>query len=257
MIQWIRFRCVILGMGFVLLFMSGCGKDDFKFENTKSEEQFIHAKQVFDKRDYYKAKMLFTVIVLNNPGSAIIEQGQYYLAECHFYLKEYLLAVSEYEKLIRSLPKSTFVDDSQYKTGLCYEKLSPGYGLDQEYTHKAISQYQQFLDEYPGSELRPLVEQHLSECVDKLARKEFKTGELYRKMGYLESAVISFDAVLQNYSDSQYADDALYWKGECSRKMKKGQEARDAFTTLLSRFPESPFAEKTRNRLKELTKAGT
>lgn len=238
----------------MLIGFTGCGKENVKYNELSPEDQFAQTKRLFDKKDYYKAKMQFTVLVLNHPGSAIVESTQYYLAECHFFLKEYLLAVAEYEKLIKSLPQSDLVDDARYRTGLCYEKLSPSFGLDQEYTYKAINQYQLFLDDYPDSDLRPVVEAHLSACREKVAKKEYKMGELYRKMGYDTAAVISFNAVLDNYGDTSFADDALFWKAECLRKLDNRPQARNTYETLIATHPNSVFAERARNRLKDLSK---
>ena len=245
---------VLVSATFLIFMFFGCSKENIKMNSLTPEEQFSEAKRIFDKRDFYKAKMQFTVLVMNNPGSTVIEDGQFYLAECHFNLKEYLLAISEYEKLIKSLPQSSYVDDARNKMGLCYEKLSPGYGLDQDYTQKAISQYQQFLEDYTTSELRPVVEKHLSECRDKLGKKEYMTGELYRKMGYNTSALISFNNVLETYNDTQYVDDALFWKGECLRKLKDKAGALDAYQTLITRFADSAYGDRARARIKEMVK---
>ncbi len=148
------------------------------------------------------------------------------------------------------------MDDSRFKTGLCYEKLSPGYGLDQDYTIKAISQYQQFMDDYPESDLRAEAEKHLSLCREKLAKKEYMTGELYRKMGYDSSAVISFDAVLENYQDTSFSDDALFWKARCLMKLKRAPDAKQVYQLLIASFPESPNAQKAGKILAEMAESG-
>jgi len=218
------------------------------------EEQFAYAKKIFDKKDYYKAKMQFMIITMNNPGNKIVEKAQFYLAESYYHLKEYITAIEEYKKLIRSLPTSPYVDDASYKIGMCYYKLSPGYALDQEYTIKAISQFQQFLEDYPDSELRPEAEKRLAECRNKLAEKEYKNGELYRKMGYYRAAVISFDNVLENYYDTKFADDALYWKGECLKRSGRFEEAEKAFNDFLRKYPRSTRAEKVEKKLKDIKK---
>ena len=205
---------VILILFVILLGLFGCVGKKVNLSAMTPEEQFEYAKKFFDKKDHYNAKMQFTIVVLNNPGHRIIGKAQFYLAESYYYLKEYILAVGEYEKLIRSLATSEYVDDANYKIGMCYYKLAPNYGLDQEYTMKAILQFQLFLEEFPDSELKFEVENKLSECRNKLAKKEYKTGELYRKMGYPRAAIISFNVVLEKYYDTPYIDDALFWKGE-------------------------------------------
>jgi outer membrane protein assembly factor BamD len=227
----------------------GCYGKKVRLSEMTPEGQFEYAMKYFKRRDYYNAKMQFTIVVLNNPGHLIIGKAQFYLGESYYHLKEYIMAVGEYEKLIRSLPNSEYVDDAQYKIGMCYYNLAPGYGLDQEYTRKAIVQFQLFLEEYPLSDLKEQVETKLSECRERLAKKEFKTGELYRKMGYFRAAIISFDAVLENYYDTAYSDDALYWKGESYRRLREWALAEEAFHTLLEKYPQSSLVMKTKIKL--------
>lgn len=225
-------------------------------KSASPADAYAAAKAVFDKKDYFKAKNLFTVIVLNHPAGETFEAAQYHLAESHFHLKEYVEAISEYEKLIRSMPRSGYVDDAQYKIGMCYFKLSPGYALDQEYTYKAIDQFQKFLEEYPESELRAEGEKRLSECREKLARKEFKTGELYTKMGQHKAAIISFDVVLDQYYDTSFADDALYLKALSHLKLGETETADLSLRSLLVKYPDSPYRPKAESRLKSLTRKG-
>jgi outer membrane protein assembly factor BamD len=225
--------------------------------NSKSStpmDQLEYAKSVFNKKNYFKAKNLFTVLVLNNPAGQTFEAAQFYLAESEYGLKEYIEAISEYEKLIKSMPQSSYVDDAQYKIGMCYYKLAPGYALDQEYTNKALTQFQQFLEDLPNSELRPEAEKRLAECRDKLAKKEFKTGELYTKMGYYKAAIISFDAVLEEYYDTSYAVDALYLKGVSHQKLGELDQAELAFRSLLVKYPNSFHKSEAEERLKKLRK---
>ena len=80
------------------------------------------------------------------------------------------------------------------------------------------------------------------------AKKAYKTGELYRKMGYPQAAVISYDVVLTEYYDTQYTDDALYWKGECQLKQMAWEDAIQSFNTLMERYPESPWVTKAKTK---------
>lgn len=245
MIRW-----MVAGMMGVLLF--GCSKDKINFATLTPDEQLAYAKSRFEKRDYYGAKMNFTVIVLNNPGSRLIEEAQYYLGESHYRLKEYLLAIEEYEKLIRSLPQSEFVDDASYKVALSYYMLSPNYGHDQEYTNKAILQFQQFLEDYPDSDLREEAQVKLDECREKLAKKEFKSGELYRKMGYYRAALVYYQDVLDSYYDTSLIADALYWKAECHKRIAEWEQAEKLYSDLITRYPDSGWAGSAQTKLEDV-----
>jgi outer membrane protein assembly factor BamD len=236
----------------VLGFMAGCGSRVVNLREMTPEEQFEYAKKFYDKGDYDKAKIQLTMVALNNAGSPISDKIQYYLADTEFQLKTYIEAAAEFEKLIRSLPQSPFADDARYKVGMCYYKLAPGYALDQEYTHKAITQFEQFIDEYPASELRPEAEKRLHECREKLAKKEFKTGELYQKMGYFRAAAISYDNVTKEFATSSFCEEAFYRKGECHLKMGELDQAQEAFETLTRKLSSGSFAEKADTKLKEI-----
>jgi outer membrane protein assembly factor BamD len=246
----------ILLFAFISFIFGHCGKETVNLREMSPEQQFEYAKSIFDKRDFNKAKLQFTIVVMNNPGSLVIEKAQFFLAESYYNLKEYILAIEEYEKLIRSLPQSPYVDDARYKIGMSYYKLAPGYALDQEYTKKAISQFQLFLEEFTSSDLKDEVNQRLQECRSKLAKKEYKNGELYRKMSSFRAALISFDRVLEQYYDTEFAVDALYWKGECHRKLEEYQEAENAFQELLTKHRQSQYAKRAEDKLKSLKEKG-
>lgn len=237
-----------------ILWIFRCGTSGLKQQGSGIQAQLTYAKAVFDRKDYYKAKNLFTILRLNNPTGEIFEIAQFYLAECHYGLKEYIEAIAEYEKLIKSMPQSAFVDDAYYKIGMCYFKLSPGYALDQEYTRKAMAQFQGFIEEFPQSELRSEAEKRFKECREKLAKKEFKTGELYYKMGYYKAALLCFNQLLEEYHDTDYADDGLFWKGEAHRKLGEIESAELTYRALLIRYPRSLYKSKVEARLANLHK---
>jgi len=248
----LRKKAVFLLVVLLLGMLSACNKERVNFESMTAPEQLSYARGLFNKKKYLKAKMQFSLLVLNNPGSTIVEEAQFFLAESSYHLKEYILAIAEYEKLIRSLPESPYVDNARYKIGMCYYKLAPKYHLDQEYTNKAIMQFDMFIEEYPDSELRVQVEARRQACHDRLAQKEYKTGELYRKMSYNRAAIISYDAVIQEYSSSRYVDDSLYWKAECHRKIMEYEDAIQAYQKLILRYPDSPLVEKAKEKMKDV-----
>ena len=245
---WICFYTIM-----TLLILGGCNKERVNNRRRTPEEQYEEAKRLFDRKKYYKAKLEFRLLVLNNQGSLLIEKAQFYLAETHFMMKEYILAIEEYEKLIRSLPRSEFVDDARYKIGMSYFKLSPHYALDQDYTHKAKTQFIQFIEDYSDSELQPEVVERLAECINKLAKKEYMTGDLYRKMNRYKSAIISYNAVINEYSETKFAELALFWKGECYRRMNELDESEKLFKDFIDKYRKSDLIQQAEEKLMEIS----
>ncbi|MDZ7371394.1 MAG: outer membrane protein assembly factor BamD [candidate division KSB1 bacterium] len=217
--------------------------------NASEEERMAFALRLYQKGDYLEAKTQFRILTLSHSGSLIADKAQFYLAECHFHLKEYLLAASEYERLLKVYPNSEYTDDAKFKLGLSYFKLSPHYGLDQDYTKQAVMHFQEFLEDYPASILKAEVEQYLLQARSKFAEKVYSSGEIYRKMGYYESAIIYYDKVLEEYFDTPFAPKALYWSAECHRRLGKYQEALDLLNAFVQKYPKHEWMPRVRTKI--------
>ncbi|MFO7890900.1 MAG: outer membrane protein assembly factor BamD [bacterium] len=236
----------------IVILVFGCSGNKINYSQLTPEQQLVAAKKLFEKEKYYTAQDRFRMIVIRNPGNVIVEEAQFYLAESYFYEQKYVMAIEEYEKLIRSLPNSPYIDDAYYKVGLCYYELSPGYALDQEYTYKAISQFNNFLVKYPDSELKNKVLEKLQDCHKKLAKKVYKTAELYRKMNYLRAAVISYKDVLEEYGDTEFVPNALYWLVICNLKMNNIEEAKKYYNQLTTSYSKTVWAKRAEEQAGEI-----
>ena len=220
----------------LISFSAACNSYDIRPDMT-SEERFQLAKKMYEKKDYLQAKTQLKILTLNSPGLPFIDEAQFLLAESHYQLKEFILAADEYQRLTRFYPRSQWVDDAQFKIALSSYQLSPKPSLDPKYTVQAVQQFQRFIEDYPSSDLIPQAERLLQECRAKLAQKEYKAGELYRKMHSYGSALVYFDSVLDTYYDTEFAKRALYWKGECLFKLARYSESLNAFSTYVDSYP--------------------
>ncbi len=244
---WLFF--LILG---TILWSGGCSPKINK-QALGPDEYFEYAKKKFDEEDYFEAATEFTVIVLKFSGNPVVDDAQYYLAESHYKMKEYLVAIAEYEKLVQDYPESPYVPLAQFKIGMAYQELSLRPELDQEYTLKAIRQFQRFIEEYPYHELKGNAEKFIQELRAKLGKKKLMAAEIYRKMGHYRAAIIYYDIVLQEYYDTPSAAEALFWKAECQYQLHQYQEARATFTAFIQKYSRHRRAGKARERIEEIT----
>ena len=235
----------------VIMLVSSCGRHKIK-PNISAEERMQVAEKMFNDKDYLDARTQFRIIILNSPGGSLSDKAQYYYAECHYKLKEYILAIAEYEKLVRRYSNSEYVDDAQYKIGLSNYKLSPKSALDQTSTEKAIEEFQKFLEDYPNSPLVPKVNEYMRKCRDKLAEKKFKAGESYRKRALYRSALVYYDYVLNNYYDTKFAEKSLWEKAECYRRLSDLEQAEKFYKLYLDKYPKSSKAEKIKELLSSI-----
>ena len=311
----------IISFGFIL---NGCGRVHID-EDWSALQLWEISRDAFEREKYLDASELLTTFTLNHSGSTLIDSAQFLLAECHFMLKEYIIAEAEYARLVQNFPKSPLVDDAWLKIVLCFFYLSPRYDLDQQNTSRTVNAINDFLDEYPNTDLsvrlavkptawqtvrqiftfgiwsppneHPLdvslyrtrvviphrsinfgqwllrlftfgiyqpdntefkvpnsqvlegdliVQRALLESRSRLARKTFKSGELYYRMKKYPSAVIYFDTVIEQFNETKWAPDALKMKGESHFSMHKYEEAIRAYQQYLE-LDEIP----DRNRIEE------
>ena len=88
-------------------------------------------------------------------------------------------------------------------------ELTLDYNKDQTATKKAIDEFQQFIEKYPGDKKYLLdVNQKINLLRQRLALKQYKSAILYIKSGKYDSAKIYLDELLKKFRDTKYADDA-------------------------------------------------
>jgi outer membrane protein assembly factor BamD len=218
--------------------LAGCGSSQ-ETATLTPEQRYAKAKALFDDRDYLEAINEFTVITLQYQGSAYAADAQYFIAESRFERAEYLLAAFEYSVVKRNYPASARVADAAYKSALSYYMLSPKSSLDQQYTKKAIDEFQSFAEYYPTHSLAAEAAQKIKELTNRLAKKQYETARLYATMEYYKAATLSYDVIIEKYHDTEYAPLAVIEKAELLFSRKRYTEARTEVHSFLSKFPNS------------------
>jgi outer membrane protein assembly factor BamD len=226
----------ISGLILLLLIFFGCSSS-IDTTNLGSNERLQYAVSLYNDEDYELAITELQSLLLQFPGSAIVDDAQYYLGMCRFQRGEYILSAFEFSKLIKNMPASEFVPQAQLMLAESYYELSPNYTLDQKYTKKAIEEYQAFLDFFPTNPKVQEAEAKIRELNDKLAEKEYYSAVIYEKMEYYNAALSYYENVVETYHDTQYAPMALYNRINLLRARDRNREALQEITKFLQRYP--------------------
>lgn len=227
----------------ILLFLSliyaGCSSSD---ETTFMipEDHLKVAMDYFNDESYDAAINEFQTILLQYPGSAVIDDAQYYLAQSRFLRKEYIIAASEFSRLIRNMTASEYVPEAQFMLAECYFELSPPVALDQRYSKKAKEEYQAFIDFFPTHPNAVEAERKIVEMNEKLANKEYNDAVIYSKLEYYEAAILYFDHVIETFHDTKFAPMASYNKIKLLIDIKRNQEALKEVNKFVERYPDNP-----------------
>ncbi len=242
-------KSLVVVLGVAAFILAGCGSSEVTTV-MGVEERFAHAKALFDNGDYLPATNEFTVITLQYQGSAVAPEAQFYLGECRFMRGEYLLAAFEYSVVRRNYPASARVADASYKTAMCYYNLSPKPSLDQQYTRRAIDEFQSFVEYFPANANAVDAESKIRELTVRLAKKQYDTARLYSTMQYYRSAIFYYDDVIEKYHDTEYAPLAFIGKVELLVSRNKYREAATEASRFFEKYPNSVL----RGRMESLKK---
>lgn len=236
----------IFALYFLLLIFWGCSSS-IDTANLGSQDRLDYAIRLYNDEDYEIAVTELQAILLQFPGSAVIDDAQFYLAMSRLQRHEYILAAFEFSKLIKNMPVSEFVPQAQFMLAESYYELSPNYTLDQKYTKKAIEEYQAFLDFFPANSNVPEAEKKIRELNDKLAQKEYNNAMIYEKLEYYIAAMRYYDSVVEVYHDTQYAPMALFNKINILKARDKNVDALNEVSKFLQRYPNDQRAREMEN----------
>ena len=226
---------ILLLILFVLL-LQACSPPGSKDEVINLRKQFEEGMILFEKGKYYRAQEEFDFVLRRGTYSEYADSAQFYLAESYFLNKEYIEAITEYDNLVRYKTYSPFIESSRFRICQAYEKKSPKYYLDQDYTISAIDRYQEFIEDYPGSEHVNKADEAIRKLRSKQAKKIYESGILYTKLDEYQAALTYFKDVVDTYYDTDYTDNARVKVIEMHIKLGEVDVAREFFQDHKERF---------------------
>ncbi len=245
-----KFFCVFFIVAFSV-YLDACSSAKPP-EIRTADDLFKVAKEKYEKEDYEEASKLFDLLKLQYPASQYADDAQYYLAEISFKRGEYIMAAFHYNWLRRSYPNSSYSKESLYKTALCYYNLSPPFDRDQEYTFKAIEAFQDFQNAYPADSLYPFAGKYIKELRNKLAYRNYFVALLYYKWLSYKSALVYIDFILDDFSDTDYAEDAYWLKINIYKELKLFLDLKELFKDYRNKFPNGKYTNQISLLEKEL-----
>lgn len=251
----LKLLALVLPALFALQLLTGCGSSKTDITTDDPEKAFSIAKRKYDKRDFVDAIDDFSFIKIRFPGTDVSDKVQFYLASSYFYQKEYILAAYEFESFLKNYPLSPLNAEGKYMLGNTYYELSPKSSLDQQFTKEAMNQFLSYIETYPEDKNVPDAEKKIKEMRNKLAYKDYFTAELYMKTDNYKAASLYYQAVYDEYIDSDWADDAMVGQADAYINGKRYDDAKRVLDKFNKLFPNSNLksrALKLEVRIREL-----
>lgn len=179
-----------------------------KWKNPKYSPLAVPSLQLeeglkfFNNRNYKQAIVSFRKVIIHYPDSKEAQEAQFYLGESYYKLGELVRAFQEYERLIKRYPNSKYIEEvlqRQYNIGEELISRSPkllGLDLYNFVEHPAITVFQSIIKNAPYSEVG--------------VKAQYKLGTLFLELGRLEEAKDTFQTLVDNHPDSEWAQAGKY-----------------------------------------------
>ena len=228
--------------------ISGCG-GEIKLAQMGARDLFDLGMQRYQKKKYLGAIEAFQAAIFNFPGESQVDTAQYYLALSYFGNQDYVLSQAEFNRLQVNYPASAFAPQAQLMKAVSFFKGTPKhFGLDQTDLQKAVTQFEDFLIDYPESDAVPEAKAYLNEARTRLARKLFEGGIIYTRLHDYHASRLYFQKVVDDYTNTSFAADATYQIAESYFQQKNWDEAHTRFENFRAIWPEHKWAAEAGER---------
>nr|WP_228027903.1 outer membrane protein assembly factor BamD [Costertonia aggregata] len=259
----------LLFLSLASLVLTSCSEYQKVLKNEDVKAKYEMAEKFYDEGDFKRANRLFEQIAPKYIGKPQGERVMFFFADSYFQKKDYYLAGYQFERFIKSYPKSDKAQQASFLGAKSSYMLSPRYSLDQTDTDKALSKLQTFINTYPNSEYLAEANIMAKELTTKKEKKALEIAKQFDKIGAwdyqrLISAIAAFDNFVTDFPGSVYREDALYYKFEAStnlalnstpnKKKERLQNAKAAYLNLKKYFPNTQFEKKAEDLNEKLEK---
>lgn len=247
-------RRLILGILLLLICCPSCNVFTRILKSTDNDMKYEVAMDYYDRKDYNKALQLFDLLqntFRNTPKGEFIA---YRTAMCYYLTNDFEIAGYYFNKFITSYPFSKDAELAAFMNAYCTYMTSPISSLDQENTKKAITQFENYIEQYPQSDSLARAKELLNDLNGKLEEKDYDICMLYYKMSNYNAAITSFENLLKKYPNTKHREEILsemaityydYAENSVPEKQKERYEACiERCNTLTYLFPDSSYLKK-------------
>lgn len=248
----------------VLLFSSliSCNEYNKVLKSNDYMVKYEAAKEMYAFGEYNRASLLLQDVVTVLKGTDKGEESLFLLGMTNFKSRNYSSAAQYFKKYYQSYPRGIYTEDAQYYAGRALYLDVPETRLDQTGTYEAVTEFQNFLENFPSSRYAADAQKRIFDLQDKLVEKEYLSAKLYYDLGAYflnclhggsnyQACIITAENAIREYPYTTRREDlsflilkAKFDLAEQSVETKKEERyhnAIDEYYGFTNEFPESKY----------------
>jgi outer membrane protein assembly factor BamD len=199
--------------------------------------------------DYSEAIETFQSIIDNYPYSDYAIQAELAIADAYFEDEKYEEALSYYRDFGDLHPQHEKVPYTLLQAALCHERRKRSPNRDQTPTRDALVFLDQLLSKFPHSTEAAEAEALWRDLRLLLAQQVRGIAEFYMKRDEWESAADRWRTLLNEYPGLGLDAEALYQLAVCYTEMNRLEEADNIFQAIVQNYQDSEWADDAKQRI--------
>lgn len=240
--------------------LSGCAKKDKDLDLNayvdtieKPDVLYNQALANLDAGRLKEATKKFEAIDRQHPYTEWARKALVMGAFTNYRQAKYDEAVNMANRYVTLYPTSKEAAYAYYIIGLSYFRQIPEVTRDQKDTKRAVDALQEVIDRYPNSEYVSDAKDKIRFAREQLSGKEMQVGRYYLERRQYLAAINRFKEVIEDYSNTNQIEEALYRLVEANISLGIASEAQTAAAILAQNYPDSKWYN---DAYKLLQKAG-
>ncbi len=135
-------------------------------------------------KDFESAVEVFNELEIVHPYSILSSKSQLMSGFAQYMSNEYEEAILTLTKFIELNPDHESIPYAMYLKAYSYYERMPDVNLDQKLSDRAVEEFSELINKYPGSKYAKKSMSHLTSLKNHLASREVKIAKFYQSQGY-------------------------------------------------------------------------
>ena len=236
------------------LFLLSCSNYNQVMKSDDFELKRTYANDSFNSKQWDRAAALYEQIYQRYTQGPIGEEAYFRLGMSNYNLKDFYLAQYYFSNFSTRFFFSNLAEEAKFLSAICAVKNVPKTSLDQAETHQALQSLQEFVNQYPNSQLVDSCNRVMDRLNLQLETKAWDNAYLYFHMEQYRGAAAAMDVFIEDFPATKKKEEAMYIATKSSfylaqnsvdnKKLERFESLLERCVNFANLFPESPkYAE--------------
>ena len=217
--------------------------------DPSAEALFDEGMRNFNDKRYVRAIDNFTKLRTDFPFHPQMMQVELKIADAYYLNQQYPEAITAFKEYQSMHPTNEQIPFVTLRLGQSYFDQFSAADRDQKNTEIAKGYFENVITAYPKSPEAAEAREKLAKCLEYLAEHEFNIAEFYFKQEKYPAARDRFEEIVRKYKDTPTAVKSLFYLGESYRNEKNAIRATLAYEALIQHYPKTKFADDAKVQL--------